>query len=234
MVANLRLTQVKYNLLAGRYQSQFGGFLADRDIPIIIAGERTRLAARLEGIADRAIRGTLSRSEFERAFSLELKTPSVQMGLLGFGGEDWLSRQTPQERSRFYGRMSGQLRGTYGRVSKFADDIAKGKLSEAQIRARARSYAIGITRYFSIGEVMSRQYAGVVVAMRGLDPLAKHCVRCPFHSTNGKFVPIQEIVPIGVDCPCGGNCRCPITFGPPDPSILSRKGILASASILNR
>lgn len=234
MVANLRLTQVKYNLLAGQYQSEFGGFLAHSDIPTLIAGEKTRLEARLERIAERAIRGELSRSEFERVFSLELKTPSVRVGLLGFGGEEWLSMQTPQDRSRFYGKMSGELRRTYRRVSGFSEAMSNGQLSESQIRARARSYARGITRYFSVGEVTSRQYAGVIIGIRDLDPLAQHCIRCPLHSTNGRYVPIEEITPIGVDCPCGGNCRCRITFGTPDPSILNQKGVFSRLSLLNR
>lgn len=210
-MVQLRLGDVYFNRKAGRYQSKAGGFLSASDIDSVLAAEEKALATRLENIAVRALKGGWESGELERALKLEIKEASIQMAIAGAGGEKRVAQMNKRDLGKFYGGISGQLKDPYKRIEKFTKKIANGDLSEAEILARARSYVNSVTPQFSKAQVFERRNAGVTLAKRILDPTANHCPECPQYATN-EFVPIEEIVPVGVACSCGRHCRCRIVF----------------------
>jgi hypothetical protein len=222
----LTLGDVYFNKKAGRYQSVKGGFLSISDVNGILAAEEKALAVRLENIAARALKNQWDSGELERALKLEVKEAAIQMAVAGAGGDKRVAQMNSKEKGRFYGGISGQLKDTYKRIEKFTKKISKGNLSEAQILARAKSYVNSVTPQFSKAQVFERKNAGVTLAKRLLDPTANHCPACPRYATSD-FVPIDEIVPVGVACPCGRHCRCRIVFKSPGFSLGNRGGFIS-------
>ena len=223
-MVKLTLGDVYFNRKAGRFQSKAGGFLSASDIDSILAAEELALATRLERIAIRALDNNYDSGELERALKLEIKEASIQLAVAGAGGDKRLAQMNKKELGKFYGGISGQLKDPYRRIEKFTRKIAKGDLSREQIIARSRSYVNSVTPQFSKANVFERRQAGVKLAKRLLDPQANHCPACPGYATDD-FVPLDQIVPIGVACPCGRHCRCRIVFKPPG-FTLTRNGMV--------
>lgn len=206
-----------FNKKTGRFQDADSGVFLPNSV---LAAEELALANRLERIAIRALDNKWSSGELERALKLEIREASIQLAVAGAGGEKRLAQMNKKELGRFYGGISGQLRDPYRRIEKFTRKLTKGELSREQIIARSRSYVNSVTPQFNKAQVFERQQAGVQFARRLLDPVANHCPACPGYATEG-FVPIDEIVPVGVACPCGRHCRCRIVFKAPGFSLAS-------------
>lgn len=221
----LTLGDVYFNKKAGRYQSKIGGFLSSSDISSILAAEEVALANRLKSIAARALKNKWDTGELEKALKLEVKNVAIQMAIAGAGGDKRIAQMNKKELGQFYGGISGQLKDTYKRIEKFTKQISRGKLSEPQILARAKSYVNSVTPQFSKAQLFERKNAGVMLAKRLLDPVANHCPACPRYATSD-FVPIEKIVPVGVACPCGRHCRCRVIFKRPGFSVSDRDGVI--------
>lgn len=220
----MTLEKITFNRKAGRFQDEVGKFISAARIDAILAAEELALATRLERIAIRAIDNKWDSGELERALKLEIREAAIQMAIAGAGGEKRLKQMNKKELGRFYGGISGQLRDPYRRIEKFTRKVSSGKLSREQIIARSRSYVNSVTPQFSKAQLFERKQAGVQLAKRLLDPAADHCPACPKYATDD-FVPIAEIIPIGVACPCGRHCRCRIIFKSPG-FTLSRNGLV--------
>ena len=111
-------------------------------------------------------------------------------------------------------------------LHQFAIAIGDQQQSPKQINARTRRYArAGRTAFHIARMVTFEQVVQHTEARRDLDPIAQHCQACIGHSTNGRWVPIDQVVPTGVDCDCGPNCKCRvITRGGRRPARLPQLG----------
>jgi hypothetical protein len=204
MVAALTLAQSSYDPILGRYRSIYGGFLSKADINQILATERKRLETRLTRHTEKLLSGALDIGEWERAIAVELKTAAIQSTIFAAGGRGRTTR-------RHYGQAGTELKRQYGYLSKFAQAIANGELSEAQILARVKLYSNSMQISYNQSEKTTKRREGRNEASRTLDPTANHCPSCPALATDG-FVPIAQVTPVGTNCQCGGNCRCIVTY----------------------
>jgi hypothetical protein len=147
-------------------------------------------------------------ADWQQAMAVELRNMHYQMMLMGIGG---MNNATPAD----YGRLGQTLKAEYEFLQGFANDIAAGKLSEAQIRARMELYANKIWYSFWAAktEAMKRD-AGATHEARELDPAAEHCT-----THNGKEgcveLAAKGIQPIGTlpnpgdgSTPCLSNDKC--------------------------
>ena len=108
------------------------------------------------------------------------------------------------------------LKEEYKYLRNFAQEIKDGKLSEAQILARAQMYSGSIYKtYYETYHFQKVEREGFTLAKRDLDPFAKHCPDCPRHATKGRFLPANKVTPKGVDCACRGHCKCRLTYKTP-------------------
>ena len=149
--------------------------------------------------------GKIDLGEFQRRAADDIKMSSIRMGVFASGGRS----QTPQA---VYGAVGRELRSQYGFLANFAKDLAAGKLTKEQAIARAGSYGGSSRVAFHQAEKVARTREKGWEAKRDLDPQSRHCGSCLLHSTNGEWIPAEDIVMPGVRCECFHFCRCRVSF----------------------
>lgn len=107
-----------------------------------------------ESLARSLASGDLSVAQWERAVRALQKRAFVAEYSLGAGGRYMMGRQD-------YGRIGGLLGNQYRFLRSFAQDIADGKLSEAQIAERTKLYLASATQAYERGKASG--YAGLVL-----------------------------------------------------------------------
>jgi len=115
-----------YNTATGRFLSrtQAMGFVKDS----IAATER---AADL--LANYVADGMLSAGDFRLMMRAEIKREYIRQACLAKGGRAQMTFSD-------WGTIGQQIKGQYKYLDNFAAEVAKGNLTEAQIRSRARMY----------------------------------------------------------------------------------------------
>lgn len=196
---------VKFDQRTGRYRGESGRFVSRADVLRIVDEETARGQVRLRAIARLLVSKRIDIPEFQTRMAEQIKSSHIRLGLLGAGGKEAM---TPQH----YGTIGFNLRDEFKYLRNFGKAIAAGELDESQVMRRAELYAESSRLSFFAVEKQARQRAGVKLAKRSLDPQAKHCSDCLRHSTDGQWVPISEIVPVGSRCRCRNRCKCQIVF----------------------
>jgi hypothetical protein len=115
------------NLVTGRMVSR-------QSIVGLLTDVVDRAGETMSKLAAAAARGEITPRQFYELMQRETKHAYNAAAALGKGGWD---RMTPAD----WGRNGRQLRDEYTRLRNFAADLAAGKLSEPQARARAALYA---------------------------------------------------------------------------------------------
>lgn len=168
--------------------------------------ERKLLAATIALLA-----GAIALALWQTTIARELKYSHIRMTELAAGGYEAI-KMSP-DASRYWRLVGRNLRDEYVKLAAFAIAIAAGDKSDKQIQAWIRWKSKSIFVAFSRASILYSAIAiGFNEARRDLDPSADHCEACPLYSTNGQYVPIEQVVPIGHACPCGGHCHCKIRF----------------------
>lgn len=196
---------IEYVPAAGQYRdAETKRFVPRSRILLELDREKQATQARMSGLTRRLASGSLSVSEWQMQMGQSLKNSHIRLAALSAGGRSQITQ-------RHLGVVGGRLRGEYARIANFAQEMKAGQISVAQAIARSKLYAQSALQTFHAGEKISREQEGKTMAMRSLDPGADHCRQCPGHATGG-FVPLSQIVAIGTDCDCRGNCRCSIIY----------------------
>lgn len=164
-----------------------------------------QLQAELKTITKEAIGGHLTAEQFQGRFAVALKTAYIQMGVTGRGG-------TGNTYAVHYLQLGTQLKKEYGFLRGFTQDLIDGKLSEKQAIARAGQYGMTAMQAFSAMEKTVVVDSALTEGRRSLRAGAAHCESCLSLATNPRWVPVEEITAIGVDCQCRGNCQCVIDY----------------------
>lgn len=196
---------VKFDKRTGRYRNESGRFISRADVLRMVEEETARGQVRLRAIARLLVSKRIDVPEFQARMAQQIKSSHIRLGLLGAGGKDAMT-------SQHYGQIGRGLRDEFSYLRNFGEAIAAGELTESQIMRRAELYSMSARLSFFAVEKQARQRAGVRLAKRDLDPQARHCDDCLKHSTNGRWVPISEIVPVGSRCRCRNKCRCSIFY----------------------
>lgn len=136
---------------------------------------------------------------FQDSSALELKRLHTQMMALGRGGWEQVTFSD-------WGRVGAKLKGEYGFLQGFMQEIADGKLSEAQIAARLEMYSSGAWSSYWKGRDSAKKAAGFKEEIRILDTRASHCDDCP--SLAGHWEKIGTLPVPGEASQCIHNCRC--------------------------
>jgi hypothetical protein len=187
-----------------RYRdSETGRFVKVSDVVKAIDGEVARLEVRLKAQARLLIGGKIELSEFQTNFATILKESHLRTAAVGAGGVEGLT-------SMHYGKIGAALKKQYQYLNKFGQDLAAGKLSPEKAIKRAGMYAASIKTTFYETEFTSRSKVGFL-AKRLLDSQARHCSEC-ISFQRLQWISVDQIVPPGVNCSCGGRCRCRLVF----------------------
>lgn len=191
----------QYERATGQYRASNGRFVPRSTILKLVDEESDRLSTRMKAHARLLTDRKIDLGEFQRRAADDIKMSSIRMGVFASGGRS----QTPQA---VYGAVGRELRSQYGFLANFAQDLAAGKLTKEQAVARAGLYGGASRTAFHQAEKVARKREGFRLAKRVLDINKNHCPSCLRHSTNGIFIPIEQIISPGVDCECRSRCRC--------------------------
>jgi hypothetical protein len=187
-----------------RYRdTETGRFVKVADVTRLIDTEVSRLEVRLKGHARLLAQGKIDIAEFQTRMALSLKESHLRNAAVGAGG-------TKQLTPTHYGKVGAQLKKQYKYLHGFGQDLASGKLTPEQVFSRAGSYAKSAKTSFFESEFTSRGKYGFY-AKRLLDAQSRHCASCISYQKL-TWTPIKDVVAPGVDCECGGRCRCRLIF----------------------
>lgn len=197
---------LRYSPRTGQYIGTDGRFVSRARVLELVDNEQRRTEVRLQGLTRRLISGVLTLPDWESEFAQELKRSHIRLAMLAAGGRDGMN-------SRAYGIVGANLRAEYGFLDGFANALFRGEVSEKQALARAKLYGASVRGSFFKVERSAKESEGFTTAKRELDPQAEHCADCLRHSTNGRWVAIEDVVPVGVRCKCRWRCRCSVVYG---------------------
>lgn len=234
MVSDLRPETIVFDRRTGRYRSPFGGFLSQSDIRVIVQEQHKKLRTKLERISKQFLSEKRAIADLEETVSKTIKNSIQQMAMLGAGGKQALlnSKDSP-----VYIRQTKELLDIiFSNIRRLGDQIEKGELTTNQIIDRIRRQGRLIFSAYNQAELLQRiSDRGHNEGRRTLAIGVKHCPDCPAYSTGGKYVAIEELIPVGIACICGGYCYCTIEtrFNPQKALNELRPGRLVDRVLLN-
>jgi len=124
----------KWNSRARRYYNdESGQFMPRATVLGYVQGIIDTAGPVPDTLANLVIEGRISPADWRFLMREEIKREYITQYLLGIGGRDQMTFAD-------WGRIGGMLKEQYGYLDGFYQDILDGKLSEAQIAARARMY----------------------------------------------------------------------------------------------
>lgn len=187
-----------------RYRNiETGRFVKVAEVIKLVDEEVNRAEVRLKGHARLLAQNKIDIAEFQTRMAQTLKESHLRLAAVGAGGKEQF---TPTH----YGKVGAQLKKQYQFLNKFGQDLAEGKLTKEQAIRRAGMYGKSAKTSFFEAEFTSRGKQGFYVK-RFLDPQARHCEAC-ISFQRLQWTLIQNVTPPGVDCQCGGRCRCRLVF----------------------
>jgi hypothetical protein len=164
------------------------------------------LDARIEGGLDRLIAmlepvvaGEVPVAAWQQAMAVELRRAHHQAAALGRGGWDAMA---PQDWRAVQRRMAEELRY----LSRFADELAQGRVSLGQAQVRAGLYQGDIWSSYWEAHTAAMGAEGYTMERRVLGS-AEHCADCVGYAAQG-WQPIGSLPEPGDGSVCLSNCRC--------------------------
>lgn len=196
---------ITYNQRADRYQDERGRFVSRSHVLRLLDEEKLRMRVRFMGHARNLIANNITLAEFQLRMAEDLKLSHIRLTGLAIGGLNKFNTE-------YYGLIGNQLAFHFQRLNQMAALIESGKMPPEVVLKRVQRYAGAAKTSFYRAEKKRKSQLGFNEARRELDPQAQHCDSCVLHSTNGKWLPISEVIPPGVRCECKQNCRCKIFY----------------------
>jgi hypothetical protein len=195
---------IVYDRTSSSFRGDKGRYISNAEVLRLVDAESARQETRLKGHARLLVNGKIDIPEFQQRMAKDMKASSIRMAALGAGGVEGLG-------NRHYGKVGAELKKQYKFLAGFGTALSTG-LTEKQVLQRAGQYSRQSAIAFHAAQKITKESEGFNEGRRSLDSQAKHCSQCLDYSTNGQWVPVAEIVPVGTSCDCGGRCRCTISF----------------------
>lgn len=159
-----------------------------------------RISRRFYNLSSDLFANRISLGDWERTVARELKRLHIQQYKLGVG--DMTQRD--------YGILGARLRQEYRFLRNFSTEIAFGRLSESQIRARLNQYVNATWGSYQRGKREGFTRAGIRWEKRLLNSRIP-CGDCPRYASMG-WVPVGYLPNISQACECGSNCKCTFVY----------------------
>ena len=196
---------------SGRYRDTTTGRWLSRDDVIDMAGKSLAASANAaDELAALVSSGALTPADFGLLARTEIKNEYITQYLLGIGGRE---QMTPSD----WGSLGRMLRDQYHPyLDGFLQDIADGKLSQAQIEARLRLYTDSAHQAYERAAQKSAVKAGFTEVFWMVDASVENCEVCLAHQADG-WQPIADLAerPADGNSPCLSNCACVLLYRNP-------------------
>jgi hypothetical protein len=195
---------ITWDPVTARYRQ--GGRFVARDTVLAIVDDRINRGIDLASDYLAAVTdGGAPVEAWQTAMARELKRVHLHALASGKGGWDQLTQAD-------YGRVGARLREQYAYLRNFAQEVADGQLSEAQIRARMAMYSRSARTALFDGELAAKRAAGFTQKRRVLNP-AEHCADCTSYAARGWVAIDDNSLPMpGKDSECRTNCKCDLEY----------------------
>ncbi len=164
-------------------------------IEALSKGASDQLAGLLQDLLARRI----SLEQWELSVAATIKDAHIANGIFGAGGVENVTQS-------MYGEIGSRIKQEYNYLHGFTQEIADGKLSEAQIAARLNMYANDAYGSYADTERALNMGNGMTEERAILSGDAAHCEDCIARAALG-WQPIGTLDDIG-DTQCGSNDRC--------------------------
>lgn len=189
-----------YDLKSHRYRSEeTGRFLSAKAVEALTEAYIAQQKEKLVSLGDRFISGKIDARQWEDQFAKTLKEVLVNSYALGRGG-------MKQMTSRDLGITSAMMREQYLYLRNFTNETMRGRLTEAQFRARQNLYIEKAYSAYWMGRLEAHRAAGYLYERDIIQP-GENCSSCLRIAARG-WVRLGTNPPIGVDRICKNNCRC--------------------------
>jgi hypothetical protein len=195
---------IEYDRRAGQYRGPDGRFVGRSRIEALIQGEISQNQTSVRDLTTSLLLGSLSLPEWQTSIAQTLKYSHIRMGLLASGGRNATD-------SSDYGTIGAELRSQYQYLNKFAIEIEKGELSEAQILSRVNQYARSPKITFYKLELQTRLNDGFKRGRRLMDLQSNHCKSC-INYQRLDWVNLSDVIAPGTSCECRMHCQCRIFY----------------------
>jgi hypothetical protein len=182
--------------------------LSETDIERRVRAEQRNISRRTHQLGKDLARGRITLRQYHERMAREVYDGTLRMMAAGNGGQ-WSDAQYRALQRQLWGTETGQ--GSLRRLRRHIGRIRDGELTEAQLLARSRMYGVQTFAAFYLAQHIARAESQQWVARRYLDAQAFHCPDCPAY-VQTEWVPASEVVPVGAQCKCGGNCRCTVIY----------------------
>lgn len=195
-----------WSVSARRYRNTANGrFIGVRQMREL---RETFLRAQREetnALATRLSSGELTLQQWTLSMRQIVKNSHIDSAILARGGR----RQMTQAD---WGTLGAQIRFQYQKLQEFAQDVAAGRLSEAEIRRRSRMYVDAARSSYHTGGQGAAREAGLDEE-RNVLHAAESCegVRSCQGETRRGWVELGGLIPIGQRL-CGPACQCEIIY----------------------
>lgn len=186
-----------------RYQTATGGLIPQDAILELVENRTADVVSDINDLTDDMIEGRISLGDWQRSVAEQVKDAHISHATLGRGGR--LQMGQPE-----WGRTGGRLKFQYSKLDGFAESIARGELSEAQIRMRARMYGRSTMTAYWDGMHAAAGAADYTEMRRKLRP-AEHCEDCEDYAARG-WQPIGELPMPKTQSRCLTNCKCVVEY----------------------
>jgi hypothetical protein len=157
-------------------------------------------------LAEALTNDEITLAQWQEAMLREIKRHHIASGTMGKTGR---TRMTAAD----WGRMGARLREEYGALRGFADDIATGNLSVAQIFQRAQLYSNHAQMTYWDNRRAFREENGMTEERRRTNP-GERCDDCIGYEAEG-WQPIGYFPPPGQRSVCQANCNCTMEYRRP-------------------
>lgn len=195
-----RLVGFLWDAAIARYRNRATGRLVSEKRILSMAEEYAEYSrSNIEALTRRFVAGELDLATWQERMAGELKNAHIVAHLAGRGGRKAATQAD-------WGQLGGRLRFEYERLTNFAREIKAGQLSQAQIEARARTYAGAVRKSYYDGKTRAANESELTEERRVLG-LAEHCEDCQRYANMG-WQPIGTLPEPGEGSRCRGNCRC--------------------------
>jgi hypothetical protein len=190
----------------GKYRDSAGHYLA-RDKVLSFVNESIAASDTAIGpLSAAAAGGSLSPADFNLLARAELKQEYLRQYMLGIGGR---SRMTPAD----WGRVGSMLKEQYKYLGEFSKEIADGKLSEAQIKARLHMYLNSSRSAYERAHSVNAKNLGMDEEAWLMGQVAgEHCEDCLALNAKG-WQPIGTFpIPGDGSTSCLTSCACSVDY----------------------
>lgn len=192
------LLSYQYNNKANRWTNpSTGRFVSESVVIEEMRQHQTATYSTLESLTRDLFAGRINVAEWQTSTALEIKDAHLAQAMFGAGGR---ANMTPKE----WGRVGGTLADEYRYLTRFANEIANGSVSEAQALARINQYGNATQQSYW------REYVGASsdLVYWILQP-AEHCPDCLTLADGSPYKPGDlPTVPGAGSTRCRGNCKC--------------------------